>query len=317
MMEQKTVFVTGANGFVGRATVDSFLENGWRVRAAVRVTPQCGSQAGNNLFYIPIGDIAGVVDWQPYLSDCNAVVHLAARAHKTSELSTDGAYEFERINVHSSRRLAEGAIKAGVERFVFISSAGVMGEQSVSPFREDDEPDPRSEYAKSKHRAELALKAIAMNSRTDLVILRPTLVYGAGNPGNLARLEKLLRLGLPLPFAGVRNQRSLLHVGQLARIILEATTNPAAVNQTFLVSDGMDVATPELFEALADAMGVGLRLFRLSPSLLRGLASVVGKGDEINKLSGSFCVDSSLVRRRLGIKAISTVETIRSIAGFA
>lgn len=317
MKEFKRAFVTGAGGFVGRATVEAFLNRGWQVRAAVRVMPVIDASARDNLLYLQIGDISEVADWQPHLSGCDVVVHLAARAHRTGELPTDSADEFERINNISSRRLAEDSVAAGVKRLIFISSAGVMGERSLSPFCEDDEPNPESEYAKSKYRAELALKAIAGRSSMELVILRPTLIYGAGNPGNLARLETLIRLGLPLPFACVRNQRSLLNVEQLARIIVEASINPAAANQTFLASDGTDVTTSELLEALASAMGVKIRLFRAPAPLLRGLASVVGKRGEIDKLLGSFCVDSSLMRRQLAISQVSTIDMVRAVVPIA
>lgn len=312
MQKLKRVFVTGAGGFVGRATVKIFVNSGWHVRAAVRAMPLSGALSQENLQYVPIGDIAEVANWRSHLVGCDVVVHLAARAHKTGELPTDGVDEFERINSLSSARLAEDSVVSGVKRLIFISSAGVMGERSLLPFREDDEPNPESEYAKSKYRAELALKAIARRSGMEFVILRPTLVYGAGNPGNLARLAGLIRLGLPLPFGGVKNQRSLLNVEQLARIIVETSTNPTAANQTFLVSDGMDVTTSELLEALASAMGVRVRLFRAPPFMLRGLASLAGKRSEIDKLLGSFCVDSALIRQRLAMSQVSTIDAIRA-----
>ncbi len=312
MEKLKRVFVTGAGGFVGRATIKSFVNSGWHVRAAMRTMPLSGALSQENLEYVPIGDVAEVANWQSHLVGCDVVVHLAARAHKTGELPTEGVDEFERINSFASARLAEDSVASGVRRLIFISSAGVMGERSVSPFHEGDEPNPASEYARSKYRAELALKSIAEPSAMELVILRPTLIYGAGNPGNLARLASLIRIGLPLPFAGIANQRSLLNVDHFARIIVEASTNNGAANRTFLVSDGMDVTTSELLEALAAAMRLRLRLFYVPPSLLRGVAGLVGKRGEIDKLLSSLRVDSSFMRQQLAIGKVSTVDAIRA-----
>jgi nucleoside-diphosphate-sugar epimerase len=305
------VLITGAQGFVGRSTVNYFLKKGFYVRAAVRVAPDARFSKRERVEYEVVGDIAQISDWSSYLDGCDIIVHLAARAHKTKEGPNDSASEFEEINVHASVKLAKNAAAMGVKRFVFISSAGVMGETSATPFTEIDAPRPSSEYAKSKYKAELELTSICAAYGMELVILRPTLVYGPGNPGNLERLHKLVQSHLPLPFAGIRNKRSLLHVSHLAKVIHVASVTPDVAGLTFLVSDGEDLTTSEIAMALAEAAGVRLRLFYVPGMLLFFVASIIGKRREIEKLYGSFQVDSSMMRKRLGIDVLSTRKAIK------
>lgn len=286
---------------------------GWHVRAAVRSRSDLAATEHAYLEYEAIGDIAQISDWRRHLNKCGLVVHLAARAHNTDEAPNDSAVEFDKINVQASTRLAANAAAMGVKRFVFISSAGVMGEASEVPFTELHAPHPVSEYAISKYKAELAIAAICEKFGMELVILRPTLVYGPGNPGNLERLLKLVESRLPLPLGRIDNKRSLVHVEHLAKIIYHASIAPESAGTTLLVSDGEDLSTSELTTSLAEAAGVKLRLFYIPKTLLFLCGTVTGKRREIEKLLSSFQVDSSLMRTRLGVESISTRDAIREL----
>jgi nucleoside-diphosphate-sugar epimerase len=305
------VFITGASGFVGRETIKQFLTEGWRVRAVVRSAESCGLEPASHLSIVPVGDITSVSDWAPLISGCNVVVHLAARAHQTSEAPDASAGLFRRVNVDASVGLARGAAAGGVKRFVFISSAGVMGDFSERPFTEADQPRPGSEYAKSKWQAEQALTGIAAETGLELVVLRPTLVYGPGNPGNLDRLMRLIRTGLPLPLAAVRNRRSFLNVGHLAAIICSAAQLPAAAGKTVLLADGNDLSTPDLIRLLAEGMGVRVRLVGVPSSLLLLGARMLGRSRDAQRLLGSLQVDVALKTSLFGI--FPREETIQQL----
>lgn len=305
----KRVLVTGAAGFVGRATVEEFLNQGWSVRGVVRELSDFTPPPTEAFEYIPVGDIADVRNWDNYCEGCNVIVHLAARAHKTGERE-DNLGKFDRVNCSASVALAQAAIDAGVERFIFVSSAGVMGDFSKKPFTEADAPAPVSEYAKSKLKAEIALTALFKTSAVELTILRPTLIYGPGNPGNLDRLLRLLSTGIPLPFGGVASQRSLLNVTNFARIIFQAAVQPVAAGRVYLVSDGEDISTPQLMKSLAISIGRRALLFPFPEWVMRSVASGLGKQQEVEKILGRHQVDSSLLRSELGIEAISTTKHI-------
>lgn len=310
-MSHGEVFITGASGFVGRETVKRFLAGGWQVRAAVRSAEKCAIEPDARLSIVEAGDITCVTDWAPLLAGCNVVVHLAARAHQTNEAPDAAADLFQRTNVDVSARLIRGAAAAGVQRFVFVSSAGVMGDFSERPFTEADPPRPKSEYAKSKWQAEQALGEVARETGIELVILRPTLVYGPGNPGNLDRLMRLIRTGLPLPLGAVRNRRSFLNVGHLAGIVCSAAQLPEAAGKTVLLADGNDLSTPDLVRTLAEGMGARARLFAVPPSLLLLGGRMLGRSRDVERLLGSLEVDVALKTSLFG--AFPREETMRGL----
>ncbi len=311
MSHSPLVFITGATGFVGRETVKRFLAEGWYVRAAVRSKTDSTLEPGERLSIVAAGDIVAVSDWKTLLAGTNVVAHLAARAHQTGESPHASADLFRSVNVDATVRLARQAAVAGVKRFVFVSSAGVIGDFSGRPFTEADQPDPASEYAKSKWQAEQALAGIALETGMELVILRPVLVYGPGNPGNLERLMRLIRTGVPLPFAAIHNRRSLLNVGHLAAIICSAARLPEAAGKTVLLADGNDLSTPELVRAFAEGMGTSARLFAVPPALLLLAARMVGRTRDAERLIGSLQIDVTLKTRLFG--AFPREETISGL----
>jgi nucleoside-diphosphate-sugar epimerase len=288
-------FVTGANGFIGRQVCDRLAKRGIVVTRAVRTAASCSSNANT----IVTGDLEEHTGLAEVLRDVDVIVHLAGRAHVLRESAADPTAAFRRANVEASVCLAEAAVAAGVRRFVFISSIGVFGDSSSRPLTEDDPPGPLEAYALSKYQAELALQAIAARSGLQLVIVRPPLVYGPGCPGNFARLARLVRSGIPLPFRALDSKRSLLGVRNLASFIDCCVTHPAAEGETFVIADGEDVSLPELIGHLARGLGVPLRLFDAPEVLLRGIATLFGKRLIFEKLTASLRVDATKARDRL------------------
>ncbi|WP_420962428.1 NAD-dependent epimerase/dehydratase family protein [Brucella sp. IR073] len=289
--------------------VRRFADAGWNVKAGVR--DSLDGQQDDRFHIVPMGDMTAVDDWTPILSGSDVVVHLAARAHKTAESAGDGAELFRKVNVEATLNLARGAARARVKRFVFLSSAGVMGDFTDRPKRETDAPRPVSQYAVSKLEAETQLRAFCESVDMELVIFRPTLVYGEGNPGNLERLIKLIKLGIPLPFGRAQNRRSLLGVGHLAEVILKAAELPGLDGEVFLVADGDDVTTADIVRCLAQGCGRKVTLIGVPLSLLRLVGKAAGKSAEIEKLFGSFQVDTAKKRAVFG--DVSREETMRGL----
>ncbi|MBC8017858.1 MAG: NAD-dependent epimerase/dehydratase family protein, partial [Verrucomicrobia bacterium] len=200
-----------------------------------------------------------------------------------------------------TERLALQAAQAGVKRFIFMSTVGVNGNSSgEKSFTESDDPQPHNSYSVSKYEAELVLQRISQKTGIELVIMRAPLVYGPGNPGNFLSLLRLVSKGIPLPFASIKNRRSLIYVGNLVDALATCAVHPAAAGQTYLVSDGEDVSTPELIRRTAAALGVPARLFPLPVSLMRLAGKLTGKSGAVNRLVGSLTVDSTKIRQELG-----------------
>ena len=291
----KTVLVTGASGFIGRALCDVLAASGRRVRKAVRM-PAPGFPGA-----VAVGDIGIDTDWRAALEGVSGVVHLAARTHVLRETATNPLAEYRRINVSGTERLAHSAAACGVRRLVFLSSVKVNGERTTGrPCTEGDTPRPEDAYGVSKWEAEQALSRIAAETGLEVVVLRPPLVYGPGVKGNFLRLMNLVARGVPLPLGAVANRRSFIYTGNLAGAIVQALDAPQAAGRTYLVSDGEDVSTPDLVRALARALGVKPRLLSLPLAALGLGATLAGKRAEFARLTGSLQVDSSRIRQELG-----------------
>ncbi len=288
------VLVTGATGFVGRATCELLASIGHDVRVAVR------SRDGLPERFIEIGEIGPQTQWEVALAGRDTVVHLAARVHvMRGDAST--AADFHRINAEGSERLAIQAVRAGVRRLVYLSSVKVNGESSgTRALTEIDPPAPMDDYGNSKAEAEKRLRAIATDTGLELVILRPPLVYGPGVRANFLQLLRAVDAGIPLPFSNVDNRRSLLGVGNLAHAIEACLVHPAAANRTFFVSDDHDVSTPGLIREIAIALGRPARLFPVPPALLRAAGRIAGRGEQIARLTGSLQIDVSALKNALG-----------------
>lgn len=294
------ILVTGANGFVGKMVCADLLARGFEVTAAVRKVPAGANVNGDGLRFVGVGNIDAETDWDAALAGCSGVIHLAARAHILNDEVADPLAAFRATNVAGTLQLARSAARAGVARFVFVSSVGVNGSQNARPFTESDAPLPAEPYAVSKLEAELALQADAANGAMELVIVRPPLVYGPGCPGNFLRLLKLLSTRMPLPFGAMRNKRSFVGVWNLADFLATCLVHDKAAGQVFLISDLEDVTLPDLLRGLARGMGRSAPLFSVPPGWLATLAGMAGKGAMFDKLGGALTVDASRAHTVLG-----------------
>jgi UDP-glucose 4-epimerase len=243
------------------------------------------------------------------MNESQAVIHLAGRAHVIRELHSDPLAEFRRANFNGTLSVAEMAARAGVMRFVFVSSIGVLGNSSGDRvFSEHDVPSPKEPYAVSKWETEQGLLSLAKNSPLQIAVVRPPLVYGPHVKGNFLRLLRLVGSGVPLPFGAIRNCRSYIGVHNLCDFLLSCTFHPSADGRTFNVADGEDISTPELLEMIAAAMGKKPRIFRCPPSLLRAAAVALGKRAEVERLTTNLRVDTSLVQATLKWRSTKTLR---------
>jgi nucleoside-diphosphate-sugar epimerase len=275
-----------------------------------------------------VGDLGPSTNWSSALINVDCVIHCAARTPVMCADTGDSLDSYRLINVEGTRRLAEQAAIAGVRRFIYLSSIKVNGESahgatapagarlpSTSGIVGSAVPDevlPKDAYGVSKLEAEQALWEISAETGLEAVVVRPPLVYGPGAKGNLERLLRLARLGLPLPFGAVKNKRSFIGLDNLVDFLMCCVDHPAAAGQTLSVSDGVDLSTPDFLRHVAVAMDRNIRLFPLPVSLLRAAGHALGKGAELDRLVGSLQIDSDHSRRVLGwTPPVSVYEGIR------
>jgi len=307
----KRVLITGSNGFVGHFLSSYLRENAYDIIYTYRHLPD--EVGGEDNRHFSVGNIDSRTQWQSALNDVDMVVHLAARVHVMQETEADPLSAFRTVNTHGTMNIARQAVQAGVKRFVYLSTIKVNGEQTgKTSFYADDEPNPRNPYALSKFEAEQQLLALGQETGLEVVIIRPPLVYGPGVKGNFRRLIQLVKKSIPLPLAGINNARSLVNIQNLCAFIESCLSHPGAVGEIFLVSDGQDLSTSELFEQIAVAWGKKSRLFYLPQSWIRVIMQLLGRHSEYQRLFGSLQVDISKNEQLLGwIPEVSVAEGCR------
>lgn len=287
------ILLTGANGFVGRALHAELRARQLAVLAVSR-RPAPGCTA--------IGSIDSRTDWGSALVGVTAVVHLAARVHVMRDKEEDPLAAFRTANVEATLHLARQAERAGVRRFVFVSSIKVNGERSAPgvPFRADDTPAPVDPYGVSKHEAEQGLLKLARRSDMEVVIIRPPLVYGPGVKANFLNMMRWLNRKLPLPFGAIDNRRTLVALDNLVALIVVCLEHPKAANRVFLAGDAESLSTTALLRQLATALGTKAFLVPVPASLLEAAAACLGKRAVAQRLCGNLEVDISASRELLG-----------------
>ena len=298
------ILLTGATGFVGGALLRYLSTAGACVVAAVRSS---GARRFSERVF-EVGDISADTQWGSALEGITVVVHTAARAHISQEVSSDPLTEYRGVNVEGTLNLARQAAIAGVKRFVFISSIGVNGNINVRPFTALDVPHPVEPYAQSKWEAEQGLWRIQQETGMELVIIRPPLVYGPGAPGNFGSLVRWVGKGIPLPLGAIHNRRSLVCIDNLVDLIVRCIDHPAAANQVFLAGDGRDLSTTELLRLVGDAMGRPARLIPVPAGVLKLSAALLGRKAMAQRLLGSLQVDISQTCETLDWQPPFTVE---------
>jgi nucleoside-diphosphate-sugar epimerase len=289
-MPPSTILVTGATGFIGRGLMPALGEKGFSARALARGI-----------------DLREPGDLAPALAGVSAVVHLAARAHVLHEGATDPLAEFRAVNRDATIRLAESAVRAGVRRFIFVSSIGVLGESTDGiPFGPASLPAPVAPYALSKWEAEQRLRELASATGLEVAIIRPPLVHGPGAPGNFARLLGLVARGIPLPFGAVRGRRTFVSRANLASLIVATLKHPVVPAIPLLAGDKESLTLPELLQTLGEGMGRPVRLIPFPGLGLARTLPLIGKG--VRKLTDSLEVDIAATCTLLGWSPVESAQ---------
>lgn len=293
------IAITGASGYLGRALVRQLVAS-HEICASARDHSDAALIPGGTRV-VEVGDISPEIDWRPLLEGCEAVIHLAARAHITQERDSDPLHAFRAVNTAGSQRLAEQAKACKVRRFVLVSSIGVHGRgQGLAPdpaaITETSPIEPEDDYAISKAEAERATQEVFGD---DWVCVRPALVAGPGAPGNLRRLRNWVARGVPLPLASSRGRRSFVSLDRLVSLLELAATHPEAQGP-YVAADREPMTTPQVIRAIAAGMQKSAPLLPMPPGAVVGLAGLVGKRRLALQLFGSLVVDASRAEAQLG-----------------
>jgi len=296
-MNAPLIALTGATGFIGRHLLNELPKRGYRVRVLLRRPSEVPAGATSAV----IGDIASPHNMAAALRDVDMVIHSAGLAHAMSGRPED---DYRTINTEATVRLAQAAERAGVKRFVFLSSIRAQtGPTADGILTEALEPQPTDPYGRSKLEAERGLSALGL----DWAALRPVLVYGPGVKGNMAALLDLAQSPWPLPLGGLSARRSLLSLDNLAAAVDTVLRAPGPLKRPFIVADPEPVTIPEMVTALRKGLGRGPGLIPVPSFVLKGAAALTGRSEAYERLAGSL-VASPQALRDLGWQPVSSTR---------
>ncbi len=289
------ILLTGATGFVGHHLLEN-IDKKFSVVTAGRNEPQ---RHKGEFIQCQFGELSCSAIAE---HDINTVIHCAARVHVMKDDSVDPLQAYREVNTVGTMNLAKQAAEAGVKRFIFVSSIKVNGESTQAiPFSQCCRHAPEDFYGQSKSEAEVELLNLAKQTGFEVVIIRPTLVYGPGVKANFASLMSLVAKGIPLPFACINNnKRSLVSVTNLVDLIVTCIDHPKAANEVFLVSDDQDVSTSEMVKYMAKALGRPIWQLPVPLWSYNFLGKLLGKKGVVDRLTGSLQVDISHTKETLG-----------------
>lgn len=304
-MFSKRILVTGANGFVGKALVQSLCLKGYAVRATVRSASAHAfmldyqeQQQLKSLTIYNVGELSETTDWHEATNHVDTIVHCAARAHIMRETSTNPLETFRKINTQSTANLARQASNQGVRRFIFLSSIGVLGHNSYeTPFNDASTPNPQVPYAQAKWEAEQSLHALP--TAMDRIIIRPPIVYGSGVRGNFGALLNLIKKPIPLPFGAVKNRRQFIGIDNLIDFITTCIESENNINDTFLIADKEVISTTQLLQNISHAMGRKTFLLPIPHALLNWTLKSMGKSKIAGQLLGNLEINSNKAKNIL------------------
>jgi len=293
----RRIFITGAFGFIGGRllnAIDSQIRILSRIERSNYDTVVCDFEKEN----IP----------KSALKSIDTVFHIAGFAHdmrNTSEI----ADIYYKVNVSATVQLANLAVKAGVKRFIFVSSVKAGGNStSKKCINENDQSDPEGIYGKTKREAELKLLEIGKESGMHVSIIRPSLVYGPNVKGNLQLMLSGIKAGWfpPLPETG--NRRSMIHVDDLVRAILLIAEDKQANGEIFIATDGTPHSSREIYSVICNIAGRSVPKWSVPKFLFNLIALTSPKIKyKVDKLLGDECYSSEKLEA-LGFKSKRTLK---------
>jgi nucleoside-diphosphate-sugar epimerase len=273
--------LTGATGFIGQYLLREMPNRGHRVRALLRRPVSLPLETASAV----IGDLARPQNMSAALAGVDAVVHSAGLAHAMSGLPED---DYRLLNTEATIRLARAARRAGVKRFVFLSSIRAQcGPTADSVLTEALAARPTDAYGRSKLAAERGLAELDL----DWVSLRAVLVYGPGVKGNMAQLVRLARSPFPLPLASLTARRSLLALENLAAAIDAVLAAPGTLRRVFIAADPQALTIAEMIAALRVGLSRRPNVFALPPALLEFALRAARREEIYRRLSGPLVAD--------------------------
>ena len=304
-VDRPIIALTGATGFIGQYLLRELPKRGYRLRVLLRRPSTVPLEAASAV----VGDLRRPQNMSAALADAHAVIHSAGIAHAMSGVPED---DYRALNTEATVGLARAAQRAGVKRFVFLSSIRAQtGPTADGALTEDMPAQPTDAYGRSKLAAEQGLGELEL----DWVALRPVLVFGPGVKGNMARLIALARSPWPLPLGGLRARRSLLALDNLAAAIDTAITAPGPLRRPLIVADPEPLTIPDMVAAMRSGLGRRPGLVPVPEALLAMACKTAGREEIYQRLAGPLVADPAALTALGWTPPVATRDALAALMG--
>ena len=274
----KNILITGATGFVGKNLSKYLLGESFQIKAYNR----------NN-----------ALD----LTNINIIVHLAGKAHDLKNVSVPKDYYD--ANFELTKTLYDAFLISDTKKFIFISTVKASADKVKGVLMETDKPNPQTHYGKSKLQAEEYIKAQSLPEGKSYFILRPCMIHGPGNKGNLNLLYKVVSKGIPWPLASFSNKRSFLSVENLCFVIKELIDREDITSDVYNVADDESISTSELIGIISKSLHKEPKLWRINARLIKSIARIGDtlklplNSERLKKLTESYVVSNEKIKKAL------------------
>lgn len=263
-------------------------------------------------------------NWQTQLGqDVTAIVHLAGKAHDTSNTSAEE--EYFKVNRDLTIDLFHVFLKSDIRDFFYFSSVKAVADTVDDILEEDVQGKPLTPYGKSKLEAEQYLLTQPLPEGKRLFIIRPCMIHGPGNKGNLNLLYKVVEKGIPWPLASFHNQRSFLSIDNLSFLLKEMIENKEIPSGIYNFADDDALSTNELVSLIAQTVGKKPKLWRIPASVIKTVVKIGDvlplplNSERLKKLTESYVVSNKKIKKVLGLQTLPTSTTeglIKTILSF-
>lgn len=284
------IIITGATGFVGKNLTQYLTTKSDKV--------------------VPLS--LRNIDYQ--LDDtADAIIHLAGKAHDTKNTSDDN--EYYRVNTDLTIALFDKFLQSNIKDFIYFSSVKAAADSVEGTLIEETKANPQTAYGKSKLKAETYLLSKQLPSNKRLIIIRPCMIHGEGNKGNLNLLYQVVKYSVPWILAAYENRRSFISIDNLNYVIYEILNHPKIPSGIYNIADDKPMSTNALITLIAESINKKPRLLKIPKFAIIQMAKIGDKAhlplntERLHKLTESYVVSNQKIKQSLGIDTLPlTVE---------
>ncbi len=311
-----SILVTGAFGFVG-----SNLSKALKTASELHLIAIDIIEPTNHIFdeYYSWNNLSKI-NW----NSIDIIIHLAGKAHDTKNTSEQKAY-FE-INVGLTKKIFDHFLKSSAQKFIFFSSVKAIADNVIGEYITEEEiPNPQNPYGKSKLEAEKYILDQTLLKEKRVYVLRPSMIHGPGNKGNLNLLYKLAQKGMPWPLGAYKNKRSFTSFDNLAFVIDQIIKNDIEQG-IYQISDDEALSTNEIIRLISASQNRNAKIWNIPRKLMR-IAAKIGdllhlplNSERLKKLTESYVVSNAKLKKAIGIDKmpISAEEGLKkTLASFS